>query len=342
MKPIQKIKKSGCQTGIDTCRRSMRVACSSSVSMVDQKLLHALFRTISPPEQAASSALSVAYSSTLGQSLILINWIGFFPCSNNIAITLRPTMSTSRFVPSQCCITLPFSSATDTPSPIPRSQDEAGEVGHHRRGLAEGVPVPAVWWLPPALLREGGTGRARASSSRGKTPCLATARRHGGPLHEKSAASVHVFHGAALFAFGGQHLYAFLVYSDRVTGNLALHLNVMPFMAFEGIGIGDGQDLLALVSDQGQLLARANAFLGAGGMLLVHALGAALGVAHPTFDSFGFAGRTGQRHIGEHQGESSSKQQQFLHIRFFSSIPRLRPQTVEQTLNRAGEPDLAH
>ena len=29
------------------------------------------------------------------------------------------------------------------------------------------------------------------------------ARRHGGPLHERSAASVHVFHGAALFAFGG-------------------------------------------------------------------------------------------------------------------------------------------
>src|SRR5581483_4353868 len=94
---------------------------------------------------------------------------------------------------------------------------------------------------------------------------------------------------------------------------------MVTFVALYRVRVGNGQHFLPLVSDQRHLLAGPDAFLGAGGMLLVHALGAAFCIAYPAFHRFGLAGACGQRHVKEHHRYGSTHQQKFLHS-FFSSL----------------------
>src|SRR5215469_14063234 len=251
----------GCQKGIETGRRSMRIECSLSFN-AGSEVATRTFQDNLASRRGRVLGLVRGIFKHFGPVLDLEQLDRILPMLEQHRDHPSAHGVSSRFPPSQHCIAVPFFSATDTPLPIPGSQYEAGEVGHHRRGLAL---MLYQYQLCGGCRQHSSEKEEQAklvpAAQEEKTPCLATGEEAWGPFLERSEASVHVFHSAALFAFGGQHLYTFLVHSDRVTGNLALHLNVMPFMAFEGIGIGDGQDLLALVSDQGQLLARANAFL---------------------------------------------------------------------------------
>jgi hypothetical protein len=136
---------------------------------------------------AAPSALSMANSSTLCRSSTLINWIRVLLMLEHLRD--RPSGDVTRHVSRAVRLAIERSSGHSSPPlthplRIPGSQDEAGEFGHNRRGpltLHHYRQMAAGASTPPRRRsrREGGRGRASASSSEGKTPWLATARRHG-------------------------------------------------------------------------------------------------------------------------------------------------------------------
>src|SRR5579862_3290906 len=71
---------------------------------------------------------------------------------------------------------------------------------------------------------------------------------------------------------------------DHVSRNCAGDGDMMAFVSSEFVGVVDGKDLVIAIGDDDHLLPGADALLGTGNVLIVGALGAALGVADVSVD----------------------------------------------------------
>ncbi len=87
-----------------------------------------------------------------------------------------------------------------------------------------------------------------------------------------------------------------------ILAHRAGHGDVMALVSLQGILVVDGKHFLVAIGDDDHLLASSHAFLGAGLSTGVRALGAALGIAHPSVDGCALA------HVVESQrGQSEDK-----------------------------------